>query len=249
MPVIGWGLSWLNCWVQQKKTPHPSETEPPVGRSAMVSPNPHSRVVAGVTVISISSHRLVPRDLGEPDRPSIPTFQCKRKTFSRYTFKVSTVPCYQCLMMPRAKRGASRSACCPVCWQSCSWHAMGHWCQIRQHNSFSATVESYVKKRRAQIWSQIQRFIKISTGLRRQTCAFPRTRNTSAERVVANLITLEHCRVKKTVSPSTPTCWRRTPSFRSRRNTISHRETQTQQTNQKTKDGNVFPLSVCLMLS
>ena len=93
----------------------------------------------------------------------------------------------------------------------------------------------HVKKRRAQIWSQIQRFIKISTGLRRQTRAFPRTSNKSAERVVANLITLEHCRVKKTVSPSTPTCWRRTPSFRSRRNTISHRETQTQQTKERRK--------------
>ena len=37
------------------------------------------------------------------------------------------------------------------------------------------------------------------------------------------------------VSPSTPTCWRQAPSFRSRRNTISHGETQTQQTN-KTKE-------------
>ena len=67
----------------------------------------------------------------------------------------------------------------------------------------------------------------------------PRTPNTSAARVVANLIKLKHCCVKKTVSPSTPTCWRRTPSFRSRRNTISHRETQTQQTNktnQRTKE-------------
>ena len=86
-----------------------------------------------------------------------------------------------------------------------------------------------------------------STGVRRQT----RTSNTIAEHVVTNLITLEHCRVKKLVSPSTPTCWRRTPSSRSRRNTISHRETQTQQTkeNREEKKGNVSPLSVCLMLN
>ena len=45
-----------------------------------------------------------------------------------------------------------------------------------------------------------------------------------------NLIKLKQYRVKKTVSPSTPTCWRQAPSFRSRRNTISHRETKTQQT-------------------
>ena len=56
---------------------------------------------------------------------------------------------------------------------------------------------------------RFQRFIKIPTGLHRKT----RTPNASAERIVANLITLKHCRVKKTVSPSTPTCWRRTPSF------------------------------------
>ena len=43
---------------------------------------------------------------------------------------------------------------------------------------------------------------QISTGLRGKT----RTSNTSAERVVTNLITPEHCRVKKLVSPSTPTC-------------------------------------------
>ena len=43
---------------------------------------------------------------------------------------------------------------------------------------------------------------------------------------------------KRIVSPSTPTCWRQAPSFRSRRNTISRRETQTQQTKQtkKTKE-------------
>ena len=61
------------------------------------------------------------------------------------------------------------------------------------------------------------------------------THQTSAARVVTNLIKLKHCRVKRTVSPSTPTCWRRTPSFRSRRNTISHRETQTQQTDKTRK--------------
>ena len=81
----------------------------------------------------------------------------------------------------------------------------------------------------------------------------PRTPNTSAARVVTNLIKLKHWRVKKTGSPSTPTCWRRTPSCRSRRNTISHRETQTQQTKQDKertgKEENMFPLSVCLMSS
>ena len=102
-----------------------------------------------------------------------------------------------------------------------------------------------VKKRRAQICDQIQRFIKIPTGLHRKT----RTPNASAERIVADLITLKHCRVKKTVSPSTPTCWRRTPSFRSRRNTISHRETQTDKGRKQRGQRKVFPLSVCLMSS
>ena len=62
---------------------------------------------------------------------------------------------------------------------------------------------------------------------------------TSAARVVTNLIKLKHCRVKRTVSPSTPTCWRRTPSFRSRRNTISHMQGNTDTTNKqnKTKTG------------
>ena len=82
----------------------------------------------------------------------------------------------------------------------------------------------------------------------------PRTPNTSAERRFTNLIKLKQYRVKKTVSPSTPTCWRRTPSFRSRRNTISHRKTKTQQANKQrtkrqNKQDNVFPLSVCLMSS
>ena len=63
----------------------------------------------------------------------------------------------------------------------------------------------------------------------------PRTPNTSAERKFTNLIKLKQYRVKKTVSPSTPTCWRQAPSFRSRRNTISHRETKTQQANKQNK--------------
>ena len=58
---------------------------------------------------------------------------------------------------------------------------------------------------------------------------------TSAARVVTNLIKLKHCRVKKTVSPSTPTYWRQAPSFRSRRNTISHRETKHNKQTTKTK--------------
>ena len=70
-----------------------------------------------------------------------------------------------------------------------------------------------------------------------------------------NLIKLKQYRVKRIVSPSTPTCWRQAPSFRSRRNTISHGETQTQQTNKTkpnkktTRDVFVFPVSVCLMSS
>ena len=59
----------------------------------------------------------------------------------------------------------------------------------------------------------------------------PRTPNTSAEHKFTNLIKLKQYRVKRNVSPSTPTCWRQAPSFRSRRNTISQRETQTQQPN------------------
>ena len=82
---------------------------------------------------------------------------------------------------------------------------------------------------------------------------------TSAARVVTNLIKLKHRRVKKTVSPSTPTCWRQAPSFRSRRNMISHRETkhnkQTTKTKHKTrnrtrhKEKTKLPLLVCLMSS
>ena len=52
----------------------------------------------------------------------------------------------------------------------------------------------------------------------------PRTPNTSAERKFTNLIKLKQYRVKRIVSPSTPTCWRQASSFRSRRNTISHGE-------------------------
>ena len=106
-----------------------------------------------------------------------------------------------------------------------------------------------VKKRRAQICGQIQRFLKIPTELRRQT----RTSTTHAKH---NLIKLKQYRVKRIVSPSTPTCWRQASSFRSRRNTISHGETQTQQTHERTKptkreeeEDDVFPVSVCLMSS
>ena len=102
----------------------------------------------------------------------------------------------------------------------------------------SVELRYHVKKRRAQIYGQIQRFIKISTELRRQTRSQPRTPNTSAERKFTNLIKLKQYRVKKTVSPSTPTCWRRTPSFRSRRNTISHRETKTTSKQTKNKQQN-----------
>ena len=77
----------------------------------------------------------------------------------------------------------------------------------------------------------------------------PRTPNTSAERKFTNLIKLKQYRVKKTVSPSTPTCWRQAPSFRSRRNTISHRETKTQQTNKTSKRKDKIPVSICLMSS
>ena len=78
----------------------------------------------------------------------------------------------------------------------------------------------------------------------------PRTPNTSAERKFTNLIKLKQCRVKKTVSPSTHTCWRQASSFRSRRNTLSRRETQTQQTRKrKSNKGDVFPLLICLMSS
>ena len=72
----------------------------------------------------------------------------------------------------------------------------------------------------------------------------PRTPNTSAERKFTNLIRLKQYRVKRIVSPSTPTCWRQAPSFRSRRNTISHGKTKTQQTN-KPKPGKRKMCSLC----
>ena len=86
--------------------------------------------------------------------------------------------------------------------------------------------------------------IRFSSFFKRVTSSYRTTRadayvnhaQTSAARVVTNLIKLKHCRVKKTVSPSTPTCWRQAPSFRSRRNTISHRETRTQQANKTTRN-------------
>ena len=67
----------------------------------------------------------------------------------------------------------------------------------------------------------------------------PRTPNTSAERKFTNLIKLKQYRVKKIVSPSTPTCWRQASSFRSRRNTISHgkhkHNKQTKQNKKRTR--------------
>ena len=73
----------------------------------------------------------------------------------------------------------------------------------------------------------------------------PRTPNTSAERKFTNLIKLKQYRVKRIVSPSTPTCWRQAPSFCSRRNTISQRETQTQQTNKTKERRNKIQCSLC----
>ena len=73
----------------------------------------------------------------------------------------------------------------------------------------------------------------------------PRTPNTSAERKFPNLIKLKQYCVKRIVSPSTPTCWRQAPSFCSRRNTISHGETQTQQTNKRTKTKNKKKNMMC----
>ena len=73
----------------------------------------------------------------------------------------------------------------------------------------------------------------------------PRTPNTSAERKFTNLIKLKQYRVKRIVSPSTPTCWRQASSFRSRRNTISHGETQTQQTKERRKKQRKKMCSLC----
>ena len=73
----------------------------------------------------------------------------------------------------------------------------------------------------------------------------PRTPNTSAERKFTNLIKLKQYRVKRIVSPSTPTCWRQASSFRSRRNTISHGETQTQQTKERRKKQRKMMCSLC----
>ena len=72
----------------------------------------------------------------------------------------------------------------------------------------------------------------------------PRTPNTRAERKFPKLIKLKQYRVKRNVSPSTPTCWRQAPSFRSRRNTISHRETETQQTREQ-KQGKPKRAEMC----
>ena len=92
-----------------------------------------------------------------------------------------------------------------------------------------------VKKRRAQICDQIQRLIKFLQDYAGRRVRQTRTPNISAERKFTNLIKLKQYRVKRTVSPSTPTCWRQASSFRSRRNTISHRETKTQQTKERRK--------------
>ena len=69
----------------------------------------------------------------------------------------------------------------------------------------------------------------------------PRTPNTSAERKFTNLIKLKQYRVKKTVSLSTPTCWRQAPSFRSRRNMISHRETKHNKQKNEERQGRWVP--------
>ena len=92
-----------------------------------------------------------------------------------------------------------------------------------------------VKKRRAQICDQIHRLIKFLQDYAGRRVRQTRTPNISAERKFTNLIKLKQYRVKRTVSPSTPTCWRQASSFRSRRNTISHRETKTQQTKERRK--------------
>ena len=100
----------------------------------------------------------------------------------------------------------------------------------------SVELRYHVKKRRAQICGQIQRFIQNFYRTTQADAYVNHTHQTSAARVVTNLIKLKHCRVKKTVSPSTPTCWRQAPSFRSRRNTISHRETKHNKQTETKKD-------------
>ena len=108
----------------------------------------------------------------------------------------------------------------------------------------SATMWKSAVHRSAVRSNASSKFLQDYAGRRvRQT----RTPNISAERKSRNLIKLECRHVKKTVSPSTPTCWRRTPSFRSRRNTISHRETQTQQANKNktNQSGKKIMCSLC----
>ena len=63
-----------------------------------------------------------------------------------------------------------------------------------------------VKKRRAQICDQIQRLIKFLQDYAGRRVRQTRTPNISAERKFTNLIKLKQYRVKRTVSPSTPTC-------------------------------------------
>ena len=108
----------------------------------------------------------------------------------------------------------------------------------------------HVKKRRAQICDQIQRFIKIPTGLHRKT----RTPNASAERIVANLITLK-CTVvsRKLFHPRLPHADVELLLFApdaTRSVTGKHKQNkQEDKTTRGTKRDNVFPLSVCLMSS
>ena len=104
----------------------------------------------------------------------------------------------------------------------------------------SVELRYHVKKRRAQICLQIQRFINFLQNYAGGRVRQPRTPNTSAARVVANLIKLNSGSLscQTVVSSTTPTCWRRTPSFRSRRNTISRRKHKhNKQSNKNTEQG------------
>ena len=109
------------------------------------------------------------------------------------------------------------------------------WETFYKNISQGSIIAVCVKKRRAQICDQIQRLIKFLQDYAGRRVRQTRTPNISAERKFTNLIKLKQYRVKRTVSPSTPTCWRQASSFCSRRNTISHRETKTQQTKERRK--------------
>ena len=81
-----------------------------------------------------------------------------------------------------------------------------------------------------------------TTGLRRKT----RTPNASAKCEVATpKATLKHCCQKKGVSPSTPTCRRRTPSFRSRRNTQEQGNTKHNQNRKPRREDEEDPKFLC----